>query len=463
MTRRFPDGFRWGAATSAYQIEGAVDLDGRGVSIWDTFAHTPGTIADGTNGDVACDHYHRCRDDVGLMADLGLDDYRFSIAWPRVQPMGSGTPNAAGLDFYSRLVDALLDHGIRPVPTLYHWDLPQALQDEGGWGARDTAERFAEYAAIVARHLGDRVQTFTTLNEPWCSAFLGHASGAHAPGVRDAATAYRVAHHLLLGHGRAVAALRAELPAGREVSITVNPANVRAVSDSAADVRPARLAELATNQIFLDPLLRGALNLELVEATSAVTDWSFVRDGDLDMIAAPIDLLGVNYYNPHLVGGAARADGSSTPWPGLAGAWSHPQQGPSTAMGWPVEPASMTELLVDLAADYPGVPFSITENGSAYDDVVAADGSIEDPGRAVYLSAHVSAVLDAIEDGVDIRAYYVWSLLDNFEWAWGLTQRFGIVHVDFDTQLRTPKASARMYRDIIASHGTSAGGISLAS
>ncbi|MEO8749389.1 MAG: GH1 family beta-glucosidase [Allobranchiibius sp.] len=454
MSRRFPDGFRWGSATSAYQIEGAVDVDGRGSSIWDTFAHTPGTIADGSNGDIACDHYHRYRDDVGLMADLGLQDYRFSIAWPRVQPSGVGPPNAAGLDFYSRLVEALLERDIRPVVTLYHWDLPQALQDRGGWAARETAERFAEYAAIIGRHLGDRVETFTTLNEPWCSAFLGHASGAHAPGVRDAATAYRVAHHLLLGHGRAAAALRAELPTGREVSITVNPANVRAATDSAADVRAARIAQLATNQVFLDPLLLGELNAELVQATVGLTDWSFVHDGDLDVIAAPIDLLGINYYNPHLVGADAHADGTSSPWPGVAGAWSHQQEGPTTGMGWPVEPESMTELLLALAADYPGVPFSITENGAAYDDVVSADGSVDDQGRAGYLATHVSAVRDAIEGGVDIRAYYAWSLLDNFEWAWGLAQRFGIVHVDFDTQVRTLKASALAYRDIISSHGT---------
>ncbi|MEO6884664.1 MAG: family 1 glycosylhydrolase, partial [Jatrophihabitantaceae bacterium] len=315
----------------------------------------------------------------------------------------------------------------------------------------------------VGRRLGDRVHTVTTLNEPWCSAFLGHATGAHAPGLRDTATAYRVAHHLLLGHGRAITALRAELSTDTQLSITLNPANVRAVSASAADVRAARIAQLATNQVFLDPLLRGRLNADLVEVTAGETDWSFVRDGDLGVIAAPIDLLGVNYYNPHLVGASASVDGRSSPWPGVPGAWSHPQEGPSTGMGWAIEPASLTELLVELAADYPGAPFSITENGSAYEDVVAADGSVDDRARAEYLVAHVSAVRDAIEEGVDIRAYYAWSLLDNFEWAWGLAQRFGLIHVDFDTLVRTPKTSAWVYRDIIATHGASAGGIDLAS
>jgi beta-glucosidase len=453
MTRRFPDGFRWGAATSSYQIEGAVDVDGRGPSIWDTFCRVPGAISDGTSGEIACDHYHRYRDDVALMAQLGLQDYRFSIAWPRVQPTGTGPANPAGLDFYSRLVDALLEHGIEPVVTLYHWDLPQPLEDAGGWPERDTAARFAEYAAIVAQRLGDRVGTFTTLNEPWCAAFLGYASGDHAPGRTEPAAAYRAAHHLLLGHGLAVRALRAELPADRLVAITLNPANVRADSDAGTDRGAARWAELATNQVFLDPLLRGALAAELVAATAGLTDWDFVRDGDLATINAPIDALGVNYYFPHLVGATPRPDGSSMPYPGVPGAWAHRQDGPRTAMDWRVEPASLTELLRKLAGEYPGTPFVITENGAAYADSVAPDGSVPDPDRAAYLTAHIGAVLDAVEGGVDVRGYFAWSLLDNFEWAWGLSQRFGLVHVDYASQRRTPKASASVYREIIAAHG----------
>jgi beta-glucosidase len=449
---RFPDGFRWGTATSSYQIEGAVAEDGRGPSIWDRFAHTPGRIADGTTGDVACDHYHRYRDDVALMAEIGVHDYRFSVAWPRVQPTGSGPVNPAGLDFYSRLVDALLDRGIRPLVTLYHWDLPQALQDAGGWSSRDTAARFADYAAVVARHLGDRVPAFTTLNEPWCSAFLGHASGAHAPGVQDAATAYAVAHHLLLAHGLAVPAVRAEA-SGRQVSITLNPANVRPASASDPDIRAARLATLGTNQVFLEPLLRGRLVDELVEATRAFCDWSFVRDGDLEQISAPIDFLGVNYYNPHLVGARPAPGEVPEPWPGLPDAYMYPQPGPHTGMGWRVEPASMTELLITLARAYPGVPMVITENGAAYPDAVAADGGVHDRGRAEYLRSHIAAVYDAITAGVDIRGYFAWSLLDNFEWAWGLSQRFGIVHVDFATQARTLKDSALLYRDVVSAHG----------
>ena len=448
---RFPEGFRWGAATSSYQIEGAVAEDGRGPSIWDTFSHTPGRIADGTDGDVACDHYHRYREDVALIAELGVHDYRFSIAWPRVQPDGSGVVNKPGLDFYSRLVDTLLEHGVQPLVTLYHWDLPQALQDAGGWVARDTAARFAEYAAIVARYLGDRVPAFTTLNEPWCSAFLGHASGDHAPGVTDNAAAFTVAHHLLLAHGLAVPAIRDETDG--QVSITLNPANVRPASSAEADVRAARLAQRAANEIFLEPLLRARLVDELVDATAAFCDWSFVHDGDLATIAAPIDFLGINYYFPHRVGAQPEPGRASQRWPGLPDAYLYTQPEPHTGMGWRVEPASMTQLLVQLGGTYAGTPIVITENGSAYPDTVAADGSVHDRDRCDYLRAHVAAVHDAITAGVDIRGYFAWSLLDNFEWAWGLSQRFGIVHVDFASQARTLKDSAQLYRQIVAAHG----------
>ena len=453
---RFPDGFVWGAATSAYQIEGAVDADGRGRSIWDTFAHTPGTIADGTTGDVACDHYHRYREDVAILRDLGVDAYRFSVAWPRVQPVGSGPANRAGLDFYSRLVDELLAAGVVPVMTLYHWDLPQPLEDAGGWRNRDTAARFAEYAGIVTSVLGDRVRTVTTLNEPWCAAFLGYGNGVHAPGVRDDAGALRAAHHLLLAHGLGAQAVRAAAP-GAAVSVTLNPANVRAASEEAADRVAARNAQLAQNEIFLDPLLRGALNRDLLATTESFCDWSFVADGDLATIAAPLDVLGVNYYFPQVVG--ARPDPAAAPghWPGMPGAYEHVPAPPHTAMGWRVEPVSFTELLRRLAQDYPGTRFVVTENGASYDDVVGADGAVHDADRVAYVRDHIAAVADAIAAGVDVRGYFLWSLLDNFEWAWGLSKRFGIVHVDFDSQQRTLKDSAHEYRRIIAASRTPAG------
>jgi beta-glucosidase len=450
---RFPANFRWGTATSSYQIEGAVGEDGRGPSIWDTFCRRPGAIADGTNGDTACDHYHRYRDDVALMAGLGVHDYRFSIAWPRVQPTGSGPVNPAGLDFYSRLVDTLLEHDIRPLVTLYHWDLPQALQDSGGWLRRDTAARFAEYAGLVAERLGDRVPAFTTLNEPWCSAFLGYASGRHAPGGQRAPDGYRAAHHLLLAHGWGASALRSVLPRDRQVSLTVNPTNMSAATEVDADISIARWAELATNQLFLDPVLKGRLSEELVAACTSVCDWSFVQSDDLAAISVPIDFLGINYYNPHVVGARPDPADPDEIWPGVPGAFVQQQPGLHTAMGWPVVPSTFSQLLVELAREYPGTPFVVTENGSAWTDTVDPDGAVRDDKRAEYLVAHISAVADAIEAGVDVRGYFAWSLLDNFEWSWGLDKRFGLIHVDFETQRRTIKRSGEAYRDVIARHG----------
>ena len=451
----FPENFRWGSATAAYQIEGAVAEDGRGVSIWDTFSHTPGTVLGGDTGDVACDHYHRYREDVGLMAELGLHDYRFSVAWSRVLPTGSGEVDPRGLDFYSRLVDEILAKGIRPLITLYHWDLPQALQDAGGWTNRDTALRFADYAAIVAEHLGDRVPAFTTLNEPWCSAFLGHASGEHAPGLHDDAAALSAAYHLLVAHGAGVAALRSALPSGAEVSITLNPALVRALSDAEADLAAAHKADLLANRIFLDPLAKGRLPDDLVTATRDVTDWGFVRDGDLAAISAPIDFLGVNYYTPTLVGAQPHDPAAPHLHPGTQDVFVHPQPGPHNGMGWRIEADGLTELLVGLHRDYPGLPMVVTENGTAFPDEPVDDSIdvVEDTGRADYLVAHIAAVGDALEAGVDLRGYFVWSLLDNFEWAWGYSQRFGIVHVDFATQQRRLKRSALVFQRIITEHG----------
>jgi beta-glucosidase len=464
----FPDGFVWGSATAAYQIEGAVRADGRGPSIWDTFSHEPGRIIDGTDGDVACDHYHRWSEDVALMADIGLGSYRFSIAWPRIVPTGSGAVNQAGLDFYRRLADALLDRGITPLATLYHWDLPQPLQDRGGWTNRETAQRFAEYAEVVAGALGDRVPTFTTLNEPWCSAFLGHGSGVHAPGLADNAAALTAAHHLNLAHGLGVAAMRAVLPPSAQMSVTLNLAVVRPASQQPADLEAARHVDGLANRLFLDPVLRGRYPTDVLDDLRHITDWSFIRDGDEAAINAGIDVLGVNYYSPTLVTAAtpelaAEVSGrwvndpmstsGPTPYPGTDRAFSLPQPGPYTAMNWRIEPPSLTELLLRLHADHPGVPLIITENGAAFDDRIDADGAVRDNDRIDFIRDHLVAVHAAIQQGVDVRGYYVWTLMDNFEWAWGLSKRFGLVYVDFPTGERRLKESARWYRDLIASNG----------
>ena len=462
---QFPPGFVWGAATAAYQVEGAVTEDGRGPSIWDTFSHTPGAIADGTTGDIAADHYHLYAEDVGLMAEIGLRAYRFSVAWSRIVPTGSGEVNHKGIDFYSRLVDALLEQGITPVATLYHWDLPQSLQDAGGWANRDTAKRFAEYAAVVGRALGDRVATFSTLNEPWCSAFLGYGNGLHAPGIADPGLALRAAHHLLLAHGRGVAALRDTIPTSAQVSLTLNLFVVRGASASDGDA--VRHVDGMANRIFLDPILRGAYPADLLDDTAAITDWSFVRGGDLQTIAAPIDMLGVNFYSPSLVTAATddlaasatrRAHDAHQPdgpaaWPGSNLAYEVPQEGPYTAMHWRIDADSLQQLLLRLHRDYPGVPLVITENGAAFDDVVDRSGAVHDVERIAYIDAHLRSVNAAIDSGVDVRGYFVWTLLDNFEWAWGLAKRFGVIHVDYATEARTLKDSALWYRDVIAGNG----------
>ncbi|MFE0700653.1 GH1 family beta-glucosidase [Streptomyces sp. NPDC058872] len=449
---RFPQGFRWGTATAAYQIEGAAAEDGRTPSIWDTFSRTPGKVRNGDTGDIAADHYHRVDEDVALMQRLGVTDYRFSIAWPRVQPTGRGPAVRKGLDFYRRLTDTLLEAGIRPVATLYHWDLPQELEDAGGWPHRDTAHRFAEYADIMADALGDRVTTWTTLNEPWCAAFLGYGNGVHAPGRTSDLAALRAAHHLNLAHGLAARALRGALPGTAEVSLTLNLHVVRALSRAPEDLDAARRIDAVGNRIFLDPVFHGRLPEDLVRDTASVTDWSFVRDGDLETAAAPIDSLGINYYSPAVV--TAGASESPSPW---AGAERHvrfePVPGPRTAMDWPVDANGLYELLVRLRDELPDVPLVITENGAAYDDYADPSGNVKDPERVDYLRAHLEAVHRALGAGVDVRGYFLWSLLDNFEWAYGYSKRFGIVHVDFATQRRTLKDSARWYADVIARGG----------
>jgi beta-glucosidase len=456
-TLRFPENFVWGAATAAYQIEGAARDDGRGPSIWDTFSRTPGKVFAGHTGDVACDHYHRYADDVALMAELGLKAYRFSVAWPRIQPDGTGPVEPRGLDFYDRLTDALLAKGIDPIVTLYHWDLPQPLQDRGGWTSRETAEHFAEYAAVVHGRLGDRVRTWTTLNEPWCSAYLGYGNGVHAPGVRDAGAAFAAVHHLLLGHGLAARALRA---AGAEtVGITLNPADVQpADPDSAADAAAVRLIDGLQNRIFLDPLTGEGYPADVLEHISRLVEPTFIGDDDEKLIAAPIDLLGVNYYSPTYVAGRPGAAGSDV-FPGSEGAVEVlPPSGPLTEMGWAIEAAGLGRLLDRLSADYPALPLMVTENGGAFPDRATEQGPdgterIADSDRIAYLDGHLRAAHAAISRGVDLRGYLVWSLLDNFEWAEGYRKRFGIVHVDYRTQRRTPKSSARWYQEVISRNG----------
>jgi beta-glucosidase len=452
----FPPRFLWGAATASYQIEGAAAEDGRTPSIWDTFSRTPGKTRNGDTGDVACDHYHRYREDVALMQDLGLGAYRFSIAWPRVQPGGSGSMNAKGVDFYSKLVDELLAKGIQPWVTLYHWDLPQELEDAGGWPARDTAARFADYAALVHGALGDRVRHRTTFNEPWCSAFLGYASGVHAPGRQHAPDAFAAMHHLLLGHGQALEAIRSA-DAQAQLGITLNlyaisPAN----PDRAGDLEAARRIDGLANRIFLDPVLRGDYPEDVRRDVAGITDFGFVQDGDLKTISAPLDLLGVNYYSRHVV--AAPDPGAPaepywrapTSWPGSEDVRFQKRPGvPVTDMDWEVDAPGLTETLVRVANEYPPVPLYITENGAAYVDVRGTDGSIDDAERAAYFDAHFRACLDAIAQGAPLAGYFAWSLLDNFEWAWGYSKRFGMIAVDYDTQERTIKSSGHRYREVI--------------
>jgi beta-glucosidase len=443
---RFPTGFWWGAATAAYQIEGATATAGRTPTIWDTFAARPGAIAEGHTGAVATDHYHRYREDVAIMRDLGLRAYRFSISWPRTQP-GGARRNPAGLAFYDRLVDELLAAGVQPTPTLYHWDLPQELEDAGGWLNRDTAYRFAEYATLLAGLLGDRVPLWWTLNEPWCSAFLGYGSGGHAPGKRSPDGGLIATHHLLLAHGLATRALREAAP-GSQVSIALNGGTVRPYSDAPSDVDAARRIDGLLNRVYLDPLLRKAYPADVVRDTAGVTDWTFVQSGDLDVIGTPIDALGLNYYQPDLVSGGGTGDPGSA-YPATADVEWHRLPGPRTGMDWAVDPTGLRDLLLRIHADYGPLPLYVTENGAAYPDEPGRDGEVTDPDRVAYLRGHFAAAHEALSQGVDLRGYFVWSLLDNFEWAFGYTRRFGLVHVDYETLRRTPKASALWYRDLI--------------
>jgi len=450
---RFPAGFTWGAATSSHQIEG--DRAGRGANVWDAFSRVPGAVVDGDNGDVACDHLRLMADDVKLMADLGLAAYRFSFAWPRVLPDGVGSPAQAGLAQYHRLIDLLLEHGIEPFPTLFHWDLPQALEDRGGFRSRESANWFADYAALMVNEFGDRVGRWATLNEPWCYAYLGHASGQHAPGMRDPAAAVAVAHHQLLAHGQAVQAMRAIRPA-LSIGTVLNPAPVHVDGALGDDVR--RRIDGTLNRWWFDGLLLGRYPVDVLDDLGPWADC--VHEGDEGVVGQPIDWLGVNYYNDHYFTAAApdvrgAGDGADvSPHVSAPHATSAVVDRPLTDIGWPVTPQGFEHLLVRMRDDYGDAlpPLFITENGAAYHDdpksAPAPDGGIDDRRRVAYYDAHLRATAAAIEQGVDVRGYFAWSLLDNFEWAWGYSQRFGIVHVDYDTQVRTPKASAHWYAQV---------------
>jgi beta-glucosidase len=443
----FPNDFLWGAATSAYQIEGAVGEDGRGQTIWDTLCRVPGAIHAGDTGDVAVDHYHRYREDVALMHELGLRAYRFSIAWSRVLPTGSGSVNERGLDFYRRLVDELLASGIVPMATLYHWDLPQALEDAGGWPARDTALRFADYAAVAFEALHDRVSLWATLNEPWCSSLLGYAAGEHAPGIRDPRRATRAIHHLLLGHGLAVRAMRA-IDQGPDHGIVLNLVPVYAIADEPSPILRDGLRRYdgLRNRVWTEPVLRGRYP-EDVGADLEVFGGLPIEPGDLDLISLPLDWLGVNYYNDQILEEAPGATMASAP--GVLGVRGRAPGPDATVMGWPVTPRGLRDLLVGLRSTYPDLPpVYITENGVAYDDPPSSNGRVADVRRIRYLEDHLLSLGKAIDEGCDVRGYFVWSLMDNFEWARGYRPRFGIVHIDFETQRRTPRDSARWYREV---------------
>jgi beta-glucosidase len=434
LSKRFPRSFVWGVASSAFQIEGGSSADGKGASIWDDFCRRPGVIADGSDGKIACDHYNRLESDLDLIAGLGVGAYRFSISWPRIQPTGSGAVVGSGLDFYNRLVDGLLERGIEPFATLYHWDLPAALQrDHNGWADRTTSFRFAEYAALIAERLGDRVRSFATHNEPWVTATIGHELGLFAPGLKDRAVAMQVSHHCLLSHGLAMKAMRSSR-SNLDLGIVLNLSPVYSATDSPADTILASREDGLLVRWYMDALLRGKYPADILEYLGA--DAPGAEEGDAQLISQPLDFLGVNYYNP-IVSIAGRP-------------FSPAREGAAvTDMGWEVAPANFTDLLTRLDRDYELPPLFITENGAAYRDQVI-DGSVKDEDRRAYIESHIRATADAIDQGVDVRGYFVWSLLDNFEWAAGYTKRFGIYYVDYATQARILKRSGFWYKDLAA-------------
>lgn len=442
--RRFPSGFLWGASTSSYQVEGGVHEDGRGVSIWDTFTHTPGKVNRGDTGDIACDSYHRLDEDLRLLGELGVGAYRFSIAWPRVQPDGEGAINQRGLDYYRSLVEGLRGHGIVPVATVYHWELPQALEDQGGWANRDTAHRLAEYAELLARVLGDQVGMWITVNEPMQTANQGYRIGTHAPGKTDLGLAAAATHHLLLAHGLAVEAIRATLPGRVPVGIAIDVHPVRAGSEDAAAAAAAIAAE--ESRIFLEPVLHASYPAEV--RPELLPGPELIEPDDMACIAAPIDFLGLNYYNPYYVrlGDWDDLRHSETPVPGHPGVVTYIPPGLGrTPMGWIIEPEGLYDTLRALDREAPQLPIYITENGCAADDYVTPEGTIDDGDRIGYLEGHLDAVWRAIQDGVNLVGYFHWSLMDNFEWARGYQRRFGLYYVEFGTQRRLAKRSAVFY------------------
>lgn len=457
--KSFPLGFSWGVSTSSYQIEGAVNEGGRGNSIWDTFCHTPGKVFHDDLGDIACDHYHRLEKDLDLLKELGVQVYRFSIAWPRIQPQRVGNVNEAGLAFYDRLFDGLVQRGIKPVPTLYHWDLPQYLQDKGGWANREIVDWFAAYARIVVGRFADRADMWTTINEPWVIAYLGYGLGLHAPGIAEPAKAAAAHHHLLLAHAAGMAAIR-EVHPQASVGIALNMSHIYPWSDSVEDQQAASLADMQLNTSFLDPLVRGAYPNDMGLVHECWNDTELVQPNDLAKIAAPMDFLSINTYHPRYVcdpanSGEARsqgwAGGFTAPFSlGLPFTDVEPPGCLKTDMGWMIEPKGLTDLLLRLNVDAPGLPLYISENGMSNPDYPDPAGQVADPERINYFQGHLKSALVAIDQGVDLRGYWAWSFLDNFEWSLGYSKRFGLVYVDYPTGRRTPKSSFHWYRDVIA-------------
>jgi beta-glucosidase len=446
----FPEEFLWGAATASYQIEGAVNEGGRGPSIWDTFCHTEGKTFNGEHADVSVDHYNRYVEDVAILADLGVNAYRFSIAWPRILPEGTGKVNEEGVDFYRRLCKELQSAGITPVATLYHWDLPQALQDRGGWVNHDSVEWFSEYAGVVYKSLGEVIPHIATFNEPWCSAFLGHSAGEHAPGIQDPGLSFVAAHHLMLAHHAAVKTMRKMDPAGaNSLGIVLNVIPALPGSDSVEDTNAADSVDAIHNGLFLDAVFRGSYPEKILGLHRKFEVEARIDLDELRAAVEPIDVLGVNYYNINHVEYREGSPGMAA-WPGADGAAMARPPGELTEMGWGVEPEGLTLTLRRVHDNYGPIPMMVTENGAAYPDVVEADGSIHDFKRTEYLKSHIGAVADALDHGVDMVGYFVWSLLDNFEWARGYSKRFGIVRVDYDTLQRTIKDSGRWYQEFLS-------------
>lgn len=444
---KFPDNFLWGSATSSYQIEGAVHEGGRGESIWDRFSHTPGKTFNGDTGDVACDHYHRYPDDVRMMADLGLKAYRFSIAWPRILPAGKGAVNEQGLDFYDRLIDEVCRAGMIPFATLYHWDLPQALEEVGGWLNRETADHFATYTDVISRRLGDRVKQWATFNEPLCISVVSYLAGEHAPGHKDQTfgEAAKVLHHVYVAHGKAIPVLRANVP-DSEVGIVLNPTPVHSISDSEQDRAAADRMDVVSNRLYADPILKGEYPALIQAMVGPAMD---IQPGDMESMSAPLDFLGINYYTRSLVGHNADANDP------LQVRWERPENSEYTEMGWEIYPDGLAEILMRFHNDYKVKSLYVTENGCASPDVIDASGTVHDPMRVAYLASHLRSAHRAISQGVPLKGYFAWSLMDNFEWSHGYAKRFGMVYVDYPTQRRIPKDSYRSYQQVIRDNGVS--------